>query len=75
MQVFEFYVIDDSPVVINRPSDSGWMWCRGAWQEDRVLIERCYEKGRPLSEEDFVRQFPYAALALLETPDNVTQET
>ena len=64
--IFDFFEVDERPVIINRNSDMGWVWRLGAWQEDNSLIRRCYTQGRSFSQEAFVRRFPYAALALLD---------
>lgn len=64
--VFDFFEIDERPVVVNRNSDAGWVWSLGAWQGDNSLVERCYSQGQSLSQDAFVHRFPYAALALLD---------
>ena len=64
--IFDFFELDERAVVINRSSDAGWVWSKGAWQEDNSLVERCYAQGGSLSEDAFVHSFPYAALALLD---------
>lgn len=64
--VFDYFELDDLPVVIDRQGDCGWMWSRGAWQNDVGLPAKCYSAGQALTQDAFVHKFPYAALALLD---------
>ena len=64
--VFDFFEIDERPVVVNRKDDVSWIWSKGDWQRNDGLIAKCYAHGHALSEDAFVQRFPYAALALLE---------
>lgn len=66
--VFDYFEVDDRPVVIDRRKDAGWIWSQGSWQEVPDLAEKSYSAGLSMTQDAFVSKFPYAALALLEKP-------
>ena len=68
--ILDFYELEERPVVINRVSEEGWIWCDGSWVGDHSLVQLSYIKGLRLSEEAFVRRFSHAALALLDDQIN-----
>lgn len=66
--MFDYFEVDERPVVIDRRKDAGWIWSQGSWQDVPGLVEKSYSTGISMTQNAFVGRFPYAALALLEQP-------
>jgi hypothetical protein len=66
--VFDYFEVEERPVVIDRRKDAGWIWSQGSWQEVEGLAEKSYSAGLSMTQDAFVSKFPYAALAFLEEP-------
>lgn len=66
-QILDFFEVDETPVVVDRASDTAWVWRQGGWQASASMVEQSYLRGTRISQNNFVQRFAYAALALLET--------
>lgn len=64
--ILNFYVVEGRPVVIDGITHEGWVWEGGSWIKDLDLAQISFRKGWLLSQDDFVRRFPQAAMALLD---------
>ena len=69
MRAFDYFQLEERPMVVDREADAAWIWSRGEWREAPELIETVYSAtGAQMERDAFVHQFPFAALELLEIP-------
>jgi hypothetical protein len=65
MSVFDYFEMDDRPVVVDRSQNIAWEWSRGQWRDASEAIDKSYAHGLVLEVDSFVQKYPYAALELL----------
>ena len=68
MKVFDYFEVEDRPVVVDRHDGVAWAWSGGAWRDAPGLVGKSYADGMRMTREDFVAQFPFADLARIEMP-------
>ena len=66
MSAIDYIELGDAIVVVERDTDNAWMWNRGKWKDEPELVPRCYQEGRLLDRDTFIRQHPFAAIELLD---------
>ena len=66
MRVLDYFMVEDRPVIVDRPGGAAWEWSRGHWRDVVGSVEYIYTEGVQLEREAFVQQYPYAALELLD---------
>lgn len=68
MKVFDYFEVEDRPVVVDRSDGVAWVWSGGTWKDAPGLVGKSYADGIRMTREEFAAEFPFAPLDQIEMP-------